>query len=444
MTRPRKDRIWYSRANLRASAFALVLTIMFGLIVAASPAAQAQTYTVIHDFTGGQDGGTPIAQLTMDRAGSLYGTAFYGGVQTCRTSSGTGCGTVFKVANKGSGWVFSPLYDFAGNGDGAHPAGSVTFGPDGSLYGTTYEFGGYSGTVFNLKPPPTSCRAVLCSWEQTLLYGFSGGSDGGNPYGGVVFDTAGNLYGTTFSGGQKGGQVCGYGAGSTCGVVYELNKVGSVWTETVLHTFTGGADGANPGNGLVLDGAGNLYGTTTSGGSGLYGTAFQLSSSGSGWTENVLYSFGLNGGTEPWGGLIFDAAGNLYGTTAYGSPSTVFELTPSNGTWNYSSLYGTSFGGVGVFTGTLAMDAAGNLYGTTYNGGNYTDCLYGCGTVFKLTPSAGSWTYTLLHEFNFDDGMNPWAGVTLDADGNIYGTTSGGGGYSCGGAGCGVVFKITP
>ena len=438
----RQRRTWLFDGILQESAVALILSCAFG-VVAMQPA-QAQTFKVLHVFTGEQDGGTPIAELTMDRAGNLYGTAFYGGVQSCHTSSGTGCGTVFKLTKKGSGWVFTPLYDFAGNGDGANPAGKVVFGPDGTLYGTTYEFGGYSGTVFNLKPPPTSCRAALCSWNQTLLYGFSGESDGGNPYGGVVFDKAGNLYGATFSGGQKGGQVCGDGAGSTCGVVYELTKSGSTWTETVLHTFTGGADGANPGNGLVVDGAGNLYGTTTSGGSGLYGIAFQLGPSGSGWTDNVLYSFGWDGGAQPWGGLIFDAAGNLYGTTAYGSPSTVFELTPSNGSWNYSSVYGMSLGGVAVFTGTLAMDAAGNLYGTTYNGGNYTDCIYGCGTVFKLTPSAGGWTYALLHEFDYDDGMNPYAGVTLDAAGNIYGTTSGGGQYSCGGAGCGVVWEITP
>ena len=327
MTNSAQRQRWNLGLCFPAATAALAMAVVFVVSVVSKPA-QAQTFNVLHDFTGGQDGGTPIAELTMDRAGNLYGTTFYGGVQSCHTSSGTGCGTVFKLSKKGSGWVFSPLYDFAGNGDGANPAGKVVFGPDGSLYGTTFEFGGYSGTVFNLKPQPTSCRAALCSWNQTLLYGFTGGSDGGNPYGGVVFDKAGNLYGTTFSGGQKGGQVCGDGAGSTCGVVYELTKSGSIWTETVLHTFTGGADGSNPGNGLVLDGAGNLYGTTTTGGSGLYGTAFQLSPSGSGWTENVLYSFGLNGGTEPWGALIFDAAGNLYGTTLYGAPSTVFELTP--------------------------------------------------------------------------------------------------------------------
>ncbi len=335
MTNSAEYQSWTFNLSFRPAAALLTIAIAFSLAAVVPEVAQAQTFTVLHDFTGAEDGGTPFAELTMDRAGNLYGTAFYGGVQSCHTVSGTGCGTVFKLTKKGSGWVFTPLYDFAGSGDGAHPAGKVVFGPDGTLYGTTNVFGGYSGTVFNLKPPPTSCRAALCSWNQTLLYGFSGESDGGNPYGGVVFDKAGNLYGTTFSGGQKGGQVCGDGSGSTCGVVYELTKSGSIWTETVLHTFTGGADGSNPGNGLVLDGAGNLYGTTTTGGSGLYGTAFQLSPSGSGWTENVLYSFGWDGGAQPWGALLFDAAGNLYGTTAYGAPSTVFELTPSNGNWNY-------------------------------------------------------------------------------------------------------------
>ena len=390
-----------ANASLRTAATALACVLV--LTVAVNPA-PAQTYTILHDFTGGQDGSNPYAELALDRAGNLYGTAFYGGVQSCHTSSGTGCGTVFRLSDNGSGWVFSPLYDFTGQGnDGAYPAGKVVFGSDGSLYGTTYG-GGYGGTVFNLKPSPTSCKAVLCGWSHNVLYAFTGGSDGGAPEGGVVFDKAGNLYGTTFSGGQKGGQVCGYGQNSTCGVVYELTRSGSAWTEDVLHTFTGGDDGANPANGLVLDGAGNLYGTTTSGGSGIYGTVFQLGPSGSGWTENVLYSFGLDGGEVPYGSLIFDASGNLYGATVYGSPSTVFELTPSNGAWNYSVPYGNSFGGVAVFIGTPTMDAKGNLYGTTYFGGS-NNCEYGCGTVFKLTPSAGGWTYTLLHEFAYDDGQ---------------------------------------
>ena len=198
----------------------------------------------------------------------------------------------------------------------------------------------------------------------------------------------------------------------------------------MLHAFTGSPDGADPASGMIFDQAGNLYGTTQFGGCSLgCGTVFELTPSASGWTETVLYNFqGANDGAILYGGLVLDPAGNLYGTTVYGGAGgggTVFELTPSNGDWDFSVLHSFVLQPTGGPTGTLARSAAGNLYGTVFSGGNGCSG-YGCGSVFELSPSAGGWTFTSLYEFNDGrDGGNPYAGVTLDSAGNLYGTTSG-------------------
>ena len=249
----------------------------------------------------------------------------------------------------------------------------------------------------------------------------------------MIFDKAGNLYGTTYTGGM-----------ANRGVVFELTPSGSGWTETVLHSFTGSPDGAYPSSGMTFDPAGNLYGTTQSGGCSTgCGTVFELTPSLSGWTETVLYNFrGPNDGVVPYGGLVLDPAGNLYGTTPYGGAGgggTVFELTPSNGGWVFGVLYSFVLEGTGGPTDTLARSAAGNLYGTVFSGGNFNGCSgYGCGSVFELSPSGGGWIFTSLHEFHDGkDGGNPYAGVILDPAGNLYGTTSGLLG------GDGSVFEIT-
>jgi uncharacterized repeat protein (TIGR03803 family) len=260
-----------------------------------------------------------------------------------------------------------------------------------------------------------------------------------------VFDQAGNLYGTT-SGGGGGNCDSGYG----CGVVYELAASNGKWTEKVLYPFGGGADGAAPNLAAVIfDKAGNLYGTTYLGGDlgACYGygcgVVFQLTPSGSDWTEQVLYTFtGGNDGQKPVGGLIFDGSGNLYGSTSTsgtGDGGTVFELTPSNDNWVPSFLY--SFQGGGPYA-SLSMRAAGNLYGTDDGGGAYGD-----GSIFKLTPNAdGTWTYTSLHDFaGGSDGDGPISNVIFDAKGNLYGTAMSGGDLHCGGGfGCGVIWEITP
>jgi len=431
-------------ASLRpqSATVAILLMLLFFLLVLllvllTPQPAQAQTYQVLHNFTGGADGAVPEAGLTMDQAGNLYGTA--------NTNGAGGWGTVFKLSHKGSAWVFNPLYSFAGGNDGAGPFDRVIFGPDGSLYGTTYyglgngcAEGHGCGTVFDLKPYLTTCRTALCGWQETVLYSFTGGGDGAHPFlGDLIFDRAGNLYGTTLYGGA-------YGQGE----VFELAASNGGWTESVLYSFTGGSDGAVPYTGLIFDNVGNLYGTTSFGGDlgcDVYnegcGTVFQLTPSGSGWTENVLYSFqNRNEGGYPWGGLIFDQAGNLYGTTVLGGTGnggTAFELTPSKGAvpWAFELVYGFSGDGNYGSVGGLAMDPSGNLYGTTLEDG-----AYGAGSVFKLTPSSGGWTYTSLHDFTGgSDGMGPVSNVTFDVEGNLYGTAELGGAY-----GNGVVWEITP
>jgi uncharacterized repeat protein (TIGR03803 family) len=327
------------------------------------------------------------------------------------------------------------LHNFAANGtDGYYPEAGLIVDAAGNLYGTTVAGGAYnSGTVFELTP------AAGGGWTEKVLYSFSGnGTDGRAPYAGLIFDAAGNLYGTTQYGGTYG-----------LGTVFELTPAGGgSWTEKVLYSFSGnGTDGATPEAGLIFDAAGNLYGTTYQGGTYGYGTVFELTpAGGGGWTEQVLHSFNNNGadGSLPAAGLIFDAAGNLYGTTSYGGTyfyyGTVFELTPAaGGGWTEQVLHSFNNNGTDGITplsAGLIFDAAGNLYGTTFAGGTY-----GYGTVFELTPAGGgSWTEKVLHNFgNGTDGAGPLAGLIFDAAGNLYGTTGGGSSY-----GDGTVFELTP
>ena len=415
--------------------YALVLAVIFATITIAVPVVTAQTYTVIHNFTDQGDGGIPEAGLSLDRAGNLYGTTASGGTYDS--------GTVFKVSHSGSGWLTTPLFSFIPR-DGYAPSARVIFGPDGSLYGTT-QAGGQGGscgagdgcgTVFRLTPSPTACKSALCSWNETVLYRFRGGADGGVPASEVIFDQAGNLYGTTTVGGYT---TLGCSAG--CGVVYKLSPSNGGWSESVLYAFMGGADGYFPFSGLIFDPTGDLYGTTESGGSSNTGTVFELTPSGSGWTKNTIYSFEDNpGGIFPFGGPVFDSSGNLYGTTLEGGNSncyegcgTIFSLSPSNSGWVHTLLHEFSGAGDAFPRGSLIMDSAGNLYGTT-SGELQT------GNVFELAPSSGGWTYTSLHNFTGgSDGDNPWGQVTLDAHGNLYGTASGGGSYYFG-----AVWEITP
>jgi uncharacterized repeat protein (TIGR03803 family) len=350
---------------------------------------------------------------------------------------------------------YKTLYKFSGGTDGAQPYAGLTLDAVGNLYGTTGSGGEHgSGTVFKLT------RHSDGSWTERNLHSFAG-TDGASPEGALIFDKEGNLYGTTFLGGNPG---CNFS--TSCGLVFKLtpNRDGS-WTENVLFKFTGGEDGGMPTSGLIFDREGNLYSTTEFGGAAGSGTVFKLTRNADrSWTESVLYSFcslaNCSDGLEPTAGLIFGASGNLYGTTALGGNASncsgsdcglVFELTLNpDGSWSESVLYtfcslGNCSDGELPFAG-LISDAQGNLYGTTGDGGAFGDIFSG-GTVFKLTPSSpGNWGESVLHSFcsrtNCADGEVPFGSVTFDAAGNLYGTTFEGGSQNCPPYGCGVVFKL--
>jgi uncharacterized repeat protein (TIGR03803 family) len=297
-----------------------------------------------------------------------------------------------------------------------------------------------------------STNATAAS-KYKVLHRFKGRADGRAPYAGLVFDSAGNLYGTTAEGGNS--TKCLHG----CGTVFELtpNSDGT-WTEHVLHSFDID-DGEYPFGKLIFDAAGNLYGTTSEGGGASgSGTVFELTPNSDGsWTEHVLHSFDIDDGASPDGKLIFDAAGNLYGTTVGGGGAngsgTVFELTPnSGGTWTEHVLYIFTGGTDGGYPEAgLLFDAAGNLYGTTLFGGLGACFLpQGCGVLFELTPhSDGTWTEHVLHSFTGrKDGGVPTGDLIFDAMGNLYGATINGGDIkSCrrqGVRGCGVIFELIP
>lgn len=406
-------------------------TVVFAFLITTAPLFAATKEKVLHTFrSNGRDGIFPTGGLIFDTAGNLYGTTVNSGAHCC--------GTVFELTSKaGGGWTEKVLHNFpATDRDGLGP-GVVIFDTAGNLYGTTSGGGTYySGVVFELTPRTGG------GWTEKILHAFGNGRDGIQPYAGLVFDTTGNLYGTTSAGGTYNG-----------GTVFELMpRVGGGWTEKVLHEFGNGSDGSYPVTALIVDPSGNLYGTTTNGGYGCLagcGTVFELMPKAGGrWTEKVLHNFDHNGrdGFYPTAGLVLDAASNLYGTTGWGGAydsGIVFELTPKAGEgWTESVLHSFNIKD-GRYPSPLILDAAGNFYGTTSTGGAYD-----WGTVFELThKSGGGWTEKVLHSFNKNgrDGTGPDAGVVFDAVGNLFGTTVGGGDTAqCGGDGCGTVFEITP
>jgi uncharacterized repeat protein (TIGR03803 family) len=406
-------------------------------------AAQAQTYTIIHNFTGGSDGATPQAGLTIDAAGNFYGTTTFGGFEASDAClADGGCGVVFKLERGGSGWVVEQLYEFLGNTDGSGPLARVVFGPDGALYGTTQAGGGDGcvagsgcGTVYRLTPPPHFCTHIACEWDESVLHAFTSGADGQTPYfGDLTFDAAGDLFGTTVEGGIHNE-----------GTLFELSHQNGSWSERVAYAF-GNGFAQYPASGIAFDRSGKIYGTASGGVPYDYGLVYELQPLQGSWSENILFTFtGGNNGAGPDSGLIADQSGNFYGTTASGGPGTnggtVFQLIPSGAGWTLLTLTGIP-GGSGGPIGSLTMDAAGNLYGTTYSDG-----AYGYGSVFKLAPQHdGSWILTDLHDFTeFNDGRWPIGGVAIDSSGNLWGTASRGGDRTrCSHLGCGVIWEITP
>jgi len=400
-SRFRQIDLWAVLAAMAVAALLLVL----------ATESQGQTLTVLHNFDLGNDGGLPYGGVALDQAGRIYGTTSDGG--SFRE------GVVYRLVHQGGGWNLTPLYMFKGSPDAGVPYAPVVFGPDGALYGMTYYGGTFgAGTVFRLQPPASACQAALCPWIETVLYSFTGGSDGGYPgYGALVFDRAGNIYGTAAGGGTNSN-----------GVVFKLTRSGNSWTQSVLWSFTGGADGANPYGGVIFDGAGNLYGTTAYGGQ-FWGTVYELSPAQSGWTETTLYTITEQDNGQAIG-IAMDPHGNIFGLTGLDS-GAAFELSPSGGNWNFTLMQTFTGAYEGPFDAPT-LDPLGNVYGTsTFAGGN--------GEVFKLTPSNGGWIYTPLHDFDVNDGEIPIGGVTLDANGNLYGTTSMGGSRVWG-----TVWEITP
>ncbi len=386
--------------------------------LALSAPASAGKFTRLHVFRdNGKDGVNPTTALAPDGEGNFYGITGSGGRK--------GLGTVFRIAADGTEAV---VYFFRGGSDGAHPSAGVTFGPDGALYGTTSSGGGDGcnhvgcGTVYRLT----------IDGQESVLHAFVDGADGANPRGRVVFDGKGNLYGTTANGGDPNGD-------NDYGTVFKISAKGS---ESILYAFKGGSNAFLPAGTMVFDNAGNLFGTAA-GGASKQGSIFKLTPDG---VESLFYSFHGNGsddtdGRGPTGDLLIDAAGNLFGTTGLGGDvdfGTVFRVTP-DGVETLLHSFDMSFDGSGgAFPHAgLVADAEGNLYGTTSEEG--TDNF---GTVFKLEVDG---TFTDLHLFKkIGSGIYPHGGVTLDGLGNLYGTTWQGGGSSdaCGFAGCGTVFKL--
>ena len=405
-----------------------VLAISIASLLTASIAAVGQE-SVLHSFQpGGRDAAFPSAALIADGAGNLYGTSPYGGTYNE--------GVVFElIAQQGGGWTEKVLHSFGQGTDGRFPYGSLILDASGNVYGTASGGGSLAaGVAYELSPRSNG------TWSETILHNFRGGSDGSSPQAGLVFDAAGNLYGTTTAGG-----------GHSAGTAFEMSpRQGGGWTESVIHNFGSGTDGINPAfSALVLDSTGNLYGTTAQGGMHSFGTAFVVTPrQGGGWTETVLHAFNADGldGFTPETGLTFDAHGNLYGTTLQGgghNRGTFFELSPQQGGgWketvqhSFQSMLQVGVDGTTPLT-TLILDSAGNIYGTTSSGG-----ANGFGTVFEFVPGTiTAFTEYILYSFNFNgtDGINPQAGMILAANGNLYGTAAGGGSKSAG-----AVFQLMP
>lgn len=400
----------------------LVYLSLITLVASLSLAAHAQTFSVIHAFTGGINGTSPNAGVTI-KGNALYGTT---------VGAGRSYSTVYQLTHVGSNWFEIPL-SFLGIDVGYAAMARVVFGPDGHLYGTTsFAYTG-SGLVFDLIAPSSFCKTAACYWTENVLHLFTGPPDGAAPgRGDLIWDRQGNIYGTTSAGGT-----------ANAGTVFQMTKSEDNWTETPVYSFLGGtSDGSVPFNGVVMDSNGNLFGTTLDGGMYGYGTVFELTYIPQvGWKETILYNFtGGSDGSTPFAGLTLDGSGNLYGATGdggMGGGGTLFELAPSGNTYTFNLLYtfsGQPGGNCGP-GGTLTTDSTGNLYGTTVCDGPSN-----VGNIFALANTENGWVYTSLHDFTGgNDGSKPISNVTIDTDGTLYGTASQGGAN-----GAGTVWMIKP
>jgi hypothetical protein len=373
------------------------------------------TFSTLYEYRGGTvDGNFPIAPVTIARDGSIYGTTWaghYNGSSNCRFSGinppHIGCGTVFNLRPPATActtalcsWTETIIWAFPGpnSGGGAGPGlGALVFDQAGNIYDTDFNGAENAGEVFQLVP-------TAGSWMPGLTYSES--EEQNTPVlslNGVTLDSAGNLY-TTSQMGLESAPNCGYIYFNGCGTVFQLTPTSSGWNANVIYQFTGGADGKFPTAGLVADQAGNLYGVSGGGGAGSGGVVFELTPTGGTWTYHLIYALPDGNPGEPfcflavaapacngpWGTLLMDSAGNLYGAS-YGNglyrSGNVFKLTQSNGSWTYTDLYDFTGGDDGATpAGSLVLDGNGNLYGTTVRGGSSTNCFEGCGVVFEITP----------------------------------------------------------
>ncbi|HVI06684.1 MAG TPA: choice-of-anchor tandem repeat GloVer-containing protein [Candidatus Binatia bacterium] len=419
------------------------------LTLAASAA--ATQYKVIYTFQNLSDAYQPQTQMIADGAGNLYGVTQFGGAH--------GLGTVFELSPGSNGtWTEKILYSFAEGTDGGQPWAGVVMDKNGNLYGTTSAGGdasctpihGYCGVAYELSPNSNG------TWTETVLVDFTG-DNGLTPYGNLILDGAGNLYGTTQGGGPNG-----------WGIVFELSPNGDgTWSENILHGFGKDGNGAKPYSNLVFDAQGNLWGTTTDGGllaDCLYqygcGTVFEMTpQAGGGWSEKAVLAFDGGNGATP-AGLIFDASGDVFGTTYYGGPGScsglvvggcgeIFELVAGNGSYKPRIIQQFQKEPVAQPQGII-FDSQGNMYGTSFYGGVNTcaGANQPCGTIYKGAPNGrGGFTFSVLYDFPGEstNGFWPYAPLTIDGAGNIYGSTGNGGNLSCGiSGGCGVVYQIIP
>ncbi len=398
------------------------LAVLTALLFAITGSAAAQTEISLYGFSQGTSPTLPISGVVRDAAGNLYGTTQYG--DHISTKCPNGCGTVFELSPAGT---LTILHAFTGAHDGANPWGSLVRDLKGNLYGTTVAGGASNaGTAFR----------VSADGSEKVLYTFTGGADGSGPYAGLLY-VQGTLYGTT----AYGGTVSGGCGPSGCGTVFKITPDG---TETVLHAFGGDSDGKYPESALIRDAEGNLYGTTAGGGTSNLGTVFKIDTAG---TESVLYTFaGGTDGAQPWGTLVRGTQGDLYGTTFYGGHTssnctqgcgTVFHLAPNGVETVMLALGGGSQGANPQ--GGLVRDSNGNFYGTAFHGGLVKICKLGCGTIFEVTRTG---KFINLHSFGGsgnNQGQGPRSSLISDGEGNFYGTTDAGGFF-----GGGEVFKFTP
>ena len=420
------------------------LIVLVGILACAPCARAAGKEQVLWAFNYG-DGSEPNGGLVMDSLGNLYGTTYSGGAGNN--------GVVFELAREKDGsWTEQVIHLFNGK-NGLLPNSGVIFDAAGTLYGTTIGGGTYNGgVVFQLSPGANG------TWSEKVLHNFGSTKDGHGPEAGLILDKQGNLYGTATFGGIGGSCYLG------CGIVFQLKRCkNGRWTERILHAFTNNyADGYYPSATLTIDATGKLYGTTAGGGRYACpgtdqgcGTVFALARCRNGkWKERVIHSFNGNDGFFPFGAPLVPRSGKLYGTATLGGKcadgcGVVFEITHcTDGKWRERVLHAFDRGG---WPHGVVFDASGNLYGTTGHGGRFNTndaCLnLGCGRAYELsTSSGGNWTLRCLHEFGgHGDGILPNGNLIFDGAGNLYGTTGGDLGLKCGPTGgCGAVFEITP